>query len=80
MSGGAVVESVAGRLAPGDDSRLTWFVVTYADGDEEHREGTLLDASELASVHGLVIVPTARGSFRWVRDPGTWRVPHRAAP
>ncbi len=78
MAEGAAVESVAGRLAKGDDSTLTWFVVTYVDGDEEHREGTLLDASELASTYGLVIVPTARGSFRWVRDPGTWRVPHRA--
>jgi hypothetical protein len=76
MSEGAAVESVAGHLAEGDDSTLTWFVVTYVDGDEEHREGTLLDASELASKYGLVIVPTPRGSFRWVRDPGTCRVPH----
>jgi hypothetical protein len=77
---GAEVESVAGHLVAGDDSQLTWFVVTYADGDEEHREGTLLEASELASTHGLVIVPSPSGSFRWVRDPGTWKVPHRATP
>lgn len=72
------IESIAGRLAQGEDSPLTWFVVTYSDGDEEHRQGTLLEATELASVHKLV-VPTAGRSFKWVRDPATWRPSHRAA-
>ncbi len=69
MSGGSEIERIAGRLAAGDDSRLTWFVVSYSDGDEEHREGTLLDASELAAAARLTIVPTRAGSFQWVREP-----------
>jgi hypothetical protein len=73
----AEIESIAGLLGPGDDSQLTWFVVCYSDGDEEHREGTLLDASELASANGLDIVPTVARSFRWVRHPDTWRVAPR---
>jgi len=63
------IESIAGHLAAGDDSHLTWFVVCYSDGEEEHREGTLLDASELAAGAGLSIVPTRAGSFQWVRSP-----------
>jgi hypothetical protein len=74
------VESIAGSLADGDDTRMTWFVVTYSDGDEEHRHGTLTEASELASTHGLVVVPSPGRSFKWVRDPGAWRPSHRAAP
>ena len=74
------IESIAGVLATGEDSRLTWFVVCYSDGDEEHREGTLLDASELAATAGLDVVPTNAGTFRWARNPETWRDPHRAAP
>lgn len=63
------IESIAGQLAKGDDSQLMWFVVCYSDGDEEHREGTLLDASELAATADLVIVPTRTGTFQWVRNP-----------
>jgi hypothetical protein len=63
------IESIAGHLAAGEDSRLMWFVVSYSDGDEEYREGTLLDASELAATANLVIVPTRVGSFQWVREP-----------
>jgi len=66
------IESIAGVLEAGDDSVLTWFVVVYSDGDEEHREGTLLDASVLATTAGLDIVPTRAGTFRWVRSPETW--------
>ncbi len=75
MSLGAHIESIACRLAEGDDSRLTWFVVTDTDGMEEHRRGTLLDASTLAAEHGLAIIPTVGGWFRWTRDAGTWWVP-----
>jgi hypothetical protein len=66
---GGEIERISGHLVPGDDSRLTWFVVAYSDGDEEYREGTLLDASQLAAKAGLVIVPTRAGYFQWVRDP-----------
>jgi hypothetical protein len=69
VSGGAEIESITGQLAAGDDSRLTWFIVGYTDGDEEHREGTLLDASELAHTAGLTIVPTRTGTFQWVKEP-----------
>ena len=73
------IESIAGSRATDDDSHMTWFVVTYSDGDEEHRQGTIEDASELASTHDLVVVPSPGRSFRWVRDPGAWRPSHRAA-
>jgi len=63
------IESIAGHLVEGDESGLLWFVVCYRDGDEEHREGTLLDATELASSAGLVSVPASARSFRWVRNP-----------
>ena len=69
MSGGAEIESITGQLAAGDDSRLTWFIVGYTDGDEEHREGTLLDASELAHAAALTIVPTRAGTFQWLKEP-----------
>jgi hypothetical protein len=72
------IESVAGRVAAGEEDLLTWFVVTFSDGDEEHRQGTLLEAGELASTHDLIAVPTPARSFRWVRDPDIGRVPHRA--
>jgi len=47
-------------------------MVTYADGIEEHRGGTLQDASELAAKNGLVMVPAVGGWFQWVRDHETW--------
>jgi hypothetical protein len=83
--GGAEIESITGQLAAGDDSLLTWFIVGYTDGDEEHREGTLLDASVLAHAAGLTIVPTTRaGSFQWLREPirapDTSNAPPVAAP
>jgi len=73
------IESIAGRRAEGGDSQSTWIVVTYSDGDEEHRQGTLVEATELASLHHLVVVPIHGRSFKWVRDPGLWRPSHRAA-
>jgi len=45
-------------------------MITYSDGVEEHRGGTLQDASELAAEHGLVMVPASGGWFQWVRDHG----------
>jgi hypothetical protein len=74
-----VIESVAGRWPVGDDTPLAWFVVTYSDGDEEHRQGTHDDASQLACTAGLVVVPAPARSSRWARSPEAWRVPHRAA-
>jgi len=43
-------------------------MITYTDGVQEHRGGTLQDASELAQEHGLVMVPAFGGWFHWVRD------------
>jgi hypothetical protein len=73
------IESIAGRWSAGEDAQVTWFVITYSDGDEEHRQGTHHDASELASAAGLVIVPTAARSSRWMRSPAAARIPHSAA-
>jgi len=73
------IESIFGRLDPNQE-RLLWFVITYADGEVEHREGSLVDASSLASEHGLQIVPTFGRWFRWVRDPDTWPIPPVAGP
>jgi hypothetical protein len=72
------IESVAGRVMAGGEGLVTWFIVTYSDGDEEHRQGTLLEANDLASTHHLVAVPAPARSFRWVRDPDTERAPRRA--
>jgi len=47
-------------------------MITYSDGVEEHRGGTLQDASELAAEHGLVMVPASGGWFQWVRDHEAW--------
>jgi hypothetical protein len=44
-------------------------VVTYSDGDEEHREGTLEEATNLAATAGLSVAPASGKSFRWVREP-----------
>jgi len=64
----AEIESVTGPMATGENSALTWFVVSYSDGDEEYRQGTLLDASHLASTAGLHLDHTSvAGSFRWAR-------------
>jgi hypothetical protein len=76
---GDEIESIAGRLKEGEDSQLTWFVVTYSDGDEEYREGTLSDATELATTAGLGMVPTPAGSFKWVRNPETLHTPDLGA-
>ena len=45
------IESIAGHIVEDDDLQKTWFVVTYADGDEEHREGTMRDAIDLSLIH-----------------------------
>jgi hypothetical protein len=63
------IESIAGHMADGDDAQLTWFVVTYSDGDEEHREGTIEEATSLAATAGLSVAPASGRSFRWVRPP-----------
>ncbi len=62
------IESITGNIAS-DDSEPSWFVITYADGDEEHREGTLVEAARLADQTGLVMVPTSGKAVRWVRNP-----------
>jgi len=64
---------VAGLPCSEGDAGHKHIVVTYTDGEMEHRAGELLDASTLAFLHGLTLLPTADGTFRWVREPGTWR-------
>lgn len=65
------IEWIVARLAIGDQ-RLSKFMVTYSDGVEEHRGGTLLEASELAQEHSLVMVPSFGEWFQWVRDHEAW--------
>ena len=65
------IESIAGHIVEDDELQKTWFVVTYADGDEEHREGTMRDAIDLAATAGLSVVAAPSKSFKWVRDSGT---------
>jgi len=62
------IESIAGQVAS-SDGEPSWFVVTYCDGDEEHREGTLVEASGLADQAGLIMVPTSGKTVRWIRNP-----------
>ncbi len=62
------IESIAGHIAEGDDLQVTWFVVTYSDGDEEHREGTMREASDLAATAGLSSVAAPSRSFKWARE------------
>jgi hypothetical protein len=64
------IESIAGHIVEDDDLQLTWFVVTYADGDEEHREGTMQEASDLAATAGLSVVAAPSRSFKWAREAG----------
>ncbi len=68
MSVEAQLQSIAARHLEGQNSRLMWLVLIYDDGIEEHRQGTLLDASELAAAHDLTIAPTTGGWFHWVRS------------
>ena len=71
MTLGSQIERIVGQLAEGE-RRLTSFIITYVDGVQEHRAGTLDDAAELAVTQGLVMVPTVGGWFHWVRDPEGW--------
>ena len=66
------IERIVARLVDAPQRRLSHFVVTYTDGVQEHRGGTLHDAVELAAEHGLVQVPTVGGWFHWVRDHEAW--------
>jgi len=71
MSAGSEIERIVAHPLEGE-RRLTRFIVTYADGIEDHRGGTLQDARELAQEHGLVTVPAVGGWFQWVRDHEAW--------
>jgi len=71
MTLGSEIERIVVRLLEGE-RRLAQFMITYTDGIEEHRGGTLQDASELAAKNGLVMVPAVGGWFQWVRDHETW--------
>jgi len=71
MSVGSGIESIVAHLR-GGEKRLAQLIITYTDGTEEHRGGTLQDARELAQEHGLVMVPAVGGWFQWVRDHEAW--------
>ena len=58
--------SITGKLVLGADG-VTKYVVTYADGAEEHHEGQLLEVSWLAIGAGLHQVHDPDG-FRWAKD------------
>jgi len=71
MTWGSEIERILVHLREGE-TRLSQFMITYSDGVEEHRGGTLQDASELAAEHSLVMVPASGGWFQWVRDHEAW--------
>jgi len=68
---GSEIERIVARLAEGE-RRSSQFMITYTDGVEEHRSGTLQDAVALAAEQGLVMVPTVGGWFHWARDHEAW--------
>jgi len=61
MTLGSEIERIVVRLLEGE-RRLAQFMVTYTDGIEEHRGGTLQDASELLRPHASVSRRAARHS------------------
>lgn len=71
MTLGSEIERIVAHLAVGE-TQLSRFMITYDDGVEEHRGGTLHDASQLAQEHHLVMVPTTGGWFQWVLDHDAW--------
>jgi hypothetical protein len=68
------IESITGHLAMGTDGQVS-FVVAYCDGKVEHRKGTLLEVSRLASTAGLHLEHSSAGTFRWVGKRETWSTP-----
>jgi hypothetical protein len=62
------IDSIAGHEVDLDAPSL-WFLITYSDGDEEYREGTMRDVSDLAVAAGLSIFPARSQSFKWARTP-----------
>jgi hypothetical protein len=61
-------------IAEGVGTGHVHYVLTYSDGETEQREGTLVDASELARSSGLRLVHSADDSILWKRDPdASWR-------
>jgi len=61
------VDFIVAGLPGNKDSWRKRIVITYSDGTTEEREGSLLDASELAFSHGLTMVPTPDETLRWER-------------
>jgi len=70
----AEIESITGHTAIGTDGQVS-FVVTYSDGTVEHRKGTLLDVSKLASTAGLHLAHSSAGTYRWTGKPETFDSP-----
>ena len=71
MTWGPEIERIVAHFREGQ-RRLTQFIITYTEGVEEHRGGTLPEARVLAAEHGLVMVPAVGGWFQRVRDAETW--------
>ncbi len=66
------IDGIEAHLSEGALGTLRSFVIINTDGSRENRDGTLRDASAMASEHGLVMVPTVGGWFQWVRDHESW--------
>jgi len=67
------VESIVAGAPFTENGVARRIVVTFEDGSTEHKIGTLFDASQLASDHGLEVIPTPDESFHWGRL--TWDEP-----
>ena len=67
------VTSIVWRQVAPNDVELI-----YADGDQEHVEGTYADAATLAKAADLGIVPTPVGMIRWERQLP--KAPNRGRP
>jgi hypothetical protein len=60
------IKSIVGHVATTGDG-MTSFVITYSDGSQEDRRGTLLEVGQLATGAGLHLAHSEDvGSFRWV--------------
>jgi hypothetical protein len=59
------IQSIVGHVATTGDGMAS-FVVTFSDGSQENRRGTLLEVGQLATGAGLHLAHSEDvGSFRW---------------
>jgi hypothetical protein len=64
-----MAERQIASIAEGVGTGHVHYVLTYSDGETENRDGSLVDASELARSSGLSLVHTTDESILWKRDP-----------